>query len=166
MRNTQIQTTILLLLFLVLVPIKAELQPKISKFGGYTDTLAETFGLSKNRPKVQEIFQDFTLKSLDLNSTSLIQVDSIGDIGIVIEADYDLGFGWKNPWFNDMQYMVIEFIPYFKLGGIFHTALHLYFMRIHIWYDVIGSELQLFNTRIMTDVVEYNEVCYRVSAKN
>ena len=79
------------------------------------------------------------MKSLDINSTSLIQVDSIGDVGFTVEADYDLGFGYRNPWFNDMQYMVTELIPYFKLGGIIHTGLHLYFMRVHVWYDLIGS---------------------------
>ena len=58
---------------------------------------------------------------------------------MTIEADCDLGFGYRNPWFNDMQYMVTEFIPYFKLGGIVHTGLHLYFMRVHVWYDLIAS---------------------------
>jgi hypothetical protein len=65
-----------------------------------------------------------------------------------------------------MQYMVTELILYFKLGGLVHTALHLYFARVHVWYDIIGSNLDVFNGRLMMDIIEYNEVCSRVSAKN
>ena len=106
------------------------------------------------------------LSKFNFNFTQIVPVDTLGDIGFIIEADYDLGFGYKMPWFTQVQYLVAQWRPYFKLGGIFHTAFHLYFMRVHIWHDLIGSELTLANFEAQADIMTYSTFCYSITAEN
>ena len=157
-------------------------EPPITKFAKMADNLAESFGLvphhkmSEHRlPNVGALLkksvgptieQILTFKNLDINMTQVVLIDSLGDVGFQIEADYDLGIGFKNPWFNDMNYLITELLLYFKLGGIAHTALHLYFARVHVWYDVIGSQIDIIRPKLMMDIEKYNEICLKISSKN
>jgi hypothetical protein len=77
--KTQILNVFLILFFAMGVECKSKHKeipaPSTSKFGNFTDQLADAFGMvpaHKMHPDVREVFQEFTLKSLDINHTSLI----------------------------------------------------------------------------------------------
>ena len=70
------------------------------------------------------------------------------------------------PWYSEEDDLVVRFKPYFKLGGIFHTAFHLYFMRFHIWNDFIGSELVLADFAGFVDIMTYRQFCFDITAEN
>jgi hypothetical protein len=101
-----------------------------------------------------------------LNVTQLVPIDNGGDIGIQFEGDYDLGVGYKMPWYAEENELVMRLKPYFKLGGIVHIAFFLYFMRIHLWNDLIGSELFLFDLASSINIVEYNKFCWGITSEN
>ena len=95
-----------------------------------------------------------------------MNIDALGDIGVTVEADYDLSMGYKFPWYTDKAYMIAELKPYFKLGGLLHNAFHLYFMRVHLWLDIITSQMNIFNLIFKMNIVTYEDVCASVSASN
>ena len=79
-----------------------------------------------------------------------------------MEGDYDLAFGYNFPWYSQDENLVGEFIPYYKLGGLVHTAVHLYFMRVHAWSDFIGLQLNLAIFQVLMDVLAYRHFCYGI----
>ena len=76
---------------------------------------------------------------IDLNYTAIYNIDALGDIGIGIEGDFDMNFGYRMPWYNKGRYMITKFSPHFKFGGLTHVVFYLYFMRIHVWIDLIAA---------------------------
>ena len=117
-------------------------------------------------PKGQEdSLSSDILNNFDFNQTWVTPVDDLGDVGVEIEADYDLSFGYTFPWFNEEQFMIFAVQPNFKLGGIVHIVFHLYYLRIHVWVSVIGNELTLIDWRTKMDVVEYSQVCTSAEAR-
>ena len=70
------------------------------------------------------------------------------------------------PWYNELNYMVASFEPYFKLGGLIHMAFHLYPTRVHMWIDIISAQMDLFHAHGKVDIKNYNNVCGKITAKN
>ena len=95
------------------------------------------------------------MKAYDFNYTWITPVDELGDVGFALEADYDLSFGYKMPWYNENKFLVFQVKPHFKLGGLFHTVFHLYYFRIHSWWDIIGTQFTFMDWKTKMDLVEY-----------
>ena len=105
------------------------------------------------------------LDAYDFNYTWVTPVDDLGDVGVALESDYDISFGYKFPWYNENQFMVWALQPHFKLGGIFHTVFHLYYVRIHLWVDMIGNEITLLDWKTKMDMMQYRNVCISAEAR-
>ena len=79
-----------------------------------TDILASHLGnafgveikpIKHNTPRVRE--KAVTLGDLNFNYTQIVPVDTLGDIGFILEADYDLGIGYTMPWFTEIENLVV-----------------------------------------------------------
>lgn len=102
---------------------------------------------------------------IDLNLTSLVNIDALGDIGLQVESDFDMNMGYRFPWYNKGRYMITKFSPHIKLGGLTHVVFHLYFIRIHLWVDLIAAQMNFCEFGAMLDVEEYRALCMKVTAR-
>ena len=109
---------------------------------------------------------NFALQYLNFNYSQIVPIDVLGDFGVVVEADYDLSMGYKMPWYTEFENLIVRLKPYFKLGGIIHLGYYLYFVRIHMWNDIIGSELVVANFAALMDIMAYSHFCYEITAEN
>ena len=75
-------------------------------------------------------------------------------------------FGYRMPWYNKGRYMITRFSPHFKLGGLTNIVIHLYFIRIHLWIDVIAAQINFFDIGTLLDVEEYRAICSKITAKS
>ena len=62
--------------------------------------------------------------------------------------------------------MIIELRPMFKAGGLIHTAFHLYFIRFHLWVDLLGSELIVADITGKVNISTYSDACLKINALN
>ena len=66
----------------------------------------------------------------------------------------------------DKQYLVARLKPLFRAGGLVHFAVHFFFIRMHFWLDLLGSELTVLDVQGRADIVNYSAVCGRMDASN
>ena len=45
-----------------------------------------------------------------------------------------------------------------------HTVFHLFFVKLHFWFDLIGSELTILDILGKADIVDYSAICARMDA--
>lgn len=103
---------------------------------------------------------------VDFNLTTLANVDALGDIGYTLEADYDLNAGYKWPWYNKGKFMMSDLSVHFKLGGIAHLVLHLYFIRLHLWIDFVGTQMDIAKINTKLDIESYRALCASIMANH
>ena len=71
----------------------------------------------------------------------------------------DISLGYEMPWTNDEYFVTIEFIPYFVLATSIHLILHLYFIRSHIYVELIASKMTVVDTTIKIDIKKFKDFC-------
>lgn len=96
----------------------------------------------------------------------MLPIDNLGDIGFILEADFDMNVGYTFPWYTELENLIIRFKPVFRLGGLIHTAFHLYFVRLHLYVDLLASEMTIADFIGKINIVDYSEVCAKIDASN
>jgi hypothetical protein len=83
------------------------------------------------------------------------------DIGIEIGLPMDLSFGYEVPYYSENQYHVLNMKPHLLLGGKSWITLALFYLRVNVFFEVIGAK-QTLSARAYFDVINKDRYCYAV----
>jgi hypothetical protein len=83
------------------------------------------------------------------------------DIGIEIGLPMDLSFGFEVPYYSENQYHVLNMKPHLLLGGKSWITLALFYLRVNVFFEVIGAK-QTLSARAYFDVINKDRYCYAV----
>ncbi len=62
------------------------------------------------------------------------------DIGVTFALPLDVSLGYEFPYYSDNQYHVLDFKPHLLLGGKSFITLHLFYLRVTFFAELIGAK--------------------------
>lgn len=83
------------------------------------------------------------------------------DIGVDVGLPLDFSIGYEFPYYSDNQYHVLDLRPNLLLGGKSYVTISLYFMRVTLFFDLVGAKYSL-SARSFYDVINRDAFCYAV----